>query len=200
MQQYRETAEIVNRPASSTPGAFAEQVAVILAQALIGGLLIGAAGGLVAWLAIVEDGRVAVKTGGILAVLVAAGLYVALLADARGLLRVHVEPVAWEQEPPAPLPAKSERPVILVNAPSPGQVAKRADLERRARFRRFVEACGVNPSRRALLAAGFGEGEVGEFVAILRRLGLTRDRGADPRAGWELAKPVAEIVARLGLR
>ncbi len=169
-------------------------------QALTGGLFVGAVAALVTWFFFTEDKATALKVGAIVALVVAALLYLTLLADARRLLWARYDPVA--QSLPAE-PVKPRERLVLVNAPKPEAVAarlqERANQERQSRFADFVRACEKSTARRALLGAGFSEGELAEFTGALRRLGYARDRGADPRQGWALAASASEIIKRLGI-
>jgi hypothetical protein len=169
-------------------------------QSLTGGILIGVLSFLVCWMFFSEDVKTCLKVGGILAAIATALLYLVLLADSRRLLWARYEPVSLDV--PAPTAAPRER-VVLVNAPKPETVRARlqeqADTARQSRFADFVKACESSTARRSLLGAGFTEAELSEFTGALRRLGYARDRGADARQGWELARPASEIVRRMGL-
>jgi len=201
MQTFRESGELARViPASATPGAVSEQWGIILLQALTGGVFVGAVAALVTWLFFSEDRATARKVGAIVGLVTAAALYLVLLADARRLLWARYEPMALDA--PA-VPAKPRERLVLVNAPKPETVAarlqERANKERQSRFADFVRACEKSTARRALLGAGFSEGELAEFTGALRRLGYARDRGADPRQGWALAASASEIIERLGI-
>lgn len=199
MQTFRESLDVAQTvPASPTPGALSEQWGVPVLQALTGGVLIGVLSFLVCWMFFSEDVKTCLKVGGILAAIATALLYLVLLADSRRLLWARFEPVAT-----APLaPSAARERVVLVNAPKPEAVRARlqeqADTARQSRFAGFVKACEQSTAKRDLLKQ-FTDAELSEFRAALFRLGLARNRGTDPRQGWELARPASEIVAKLKL-
>lgn len=200
MATLRESAELAQVvPASQTPGALSEQWGVPVLQSLTGGIFVGAVAALLAWGFFTTDKATALKIGGIVALVVAALLYLALLADARRLLWARYEPVGLD----APAPTAARERLVLVNAPKPETVTARLErqerTERQTRFAEFVKACESSTARRSLLGAGFTEAELSEFTGALRRLGYARDRGADPRQGWELGASASEIVRQLGL-
>ena len=196
-----ETETITATPSSATPGSLAEQWAIPMLQALTAGVFVGAITAAVAYAFFTTDKGLAVKVGLVVGLVAAGLLYLSLLADARALLWAITEtPAATRPTPPTAQPRDR---LVLVNPPRPETVQRRlqerADGERQVRFASFVRACERSTARRSLLAAGFGEGELAEFVAILRRLGLAQDRGPDPRGGWELTRPAAEIVEHLDI-
>lgn len=201
MATFRESGELAQViPASATPGAVSEQWGIILLQALTGGVFVGAVAALMTWLFFSEDRVTALKVGAIVGLVTAAVLYLVLLADARRLLWARFEPMALDA--PA-VPAKPRERLVLVNAPRAETVTARlqeqAKSARQSRFADFVKACENSTARRSLLGAGFSEGELSEFTGALRRLGFARDKGPDPRQGWELGAPASDIVRRLGV-
>ena len=178
MATLRESADLAQViPASQTPGAISEQWGVPVLQSLTGGLFVGAVAALVTWFFFTEDKVTALKVGAIVALVVAALLYLTLLADARRLLWARYEPVSLDV--PAPTMKPRER-LVLVNAPRAETVTARlqeqADTARQSRFAEFVKACEASTARRSLLGAGFSESELAEFTAALRRLGMPGQR------------------------
>lgn len=207
METFRQSAAMPGMvqvlPSSKTAGAFAEQVSVILAQSVIGGLFVGLLAGLVCWLLFDDRAIIGLKVAAIAGVIAMAALYLTLLADARRLLWVRVETPGATPMMPTPEPIKSKDRLVLVNAPKPDMVQRRleerANGERQERFRQFIEACAGSTAKRDLLQV-FTENELAEFRSVLKRLGMARDRGPDPRSGWELVGSAAAICQRLGLQ
>lgn len=170
-------------------GGFASQVLAPLCQSVAGGLAVGVMAAAVTWAFV--DARAWLRVGAVAALVAWAPLYMALLYDARALLRVRViEPASGAAAAP-----QKERLIPVI---APGRDPRTlAQNERQARFRAFVIACGRSTARRALRE--FSEAEIAQFRAVLLRLGYARWRGADMRLGWELTEKPEVILAELGL-
>jgi len=187
------TAAKITVSPSGEAGSFAAQVAIPLCQAALGGLALGAVVGAVCWA--FWDAEAWPLVGGLAAVVGGAGLFLALVWDARLLLRTTTtEPATFWPEPEQPQPRARIVPVFAAGR----NVATLRANERQERFRRFVLACGRSTARRGLLRE-FSEREAAEFRAVLLRLGYARQRGDDPRLGWELTVPASEVLAEMSL-
>lgn len=171
-------------------GGFASQVLAPLCQSVAGGAAVGVMAAAVTWALV--DARAWLRVGAVAALMTWAPLYLALLYDARRLLRVRViEPASGAAAAP-----QTERLIPVI---APGRDARTlAQNERQARFRAFVLACGRSTARRALLRE-FSEAEIAQFREVLLRLGYARWRGADTRLGWELTERPEGILAEMGL-
>jgi len=167
---------------------FAAQVLAPLCQSLISGAAIGALAGVGCWAA--WDRALAWPVGLVVGVIGFSATWGIVMADARSLLRS-------ETVFPGGLPEKPADRLIPVIAPGANPQAMQQG-ERQERFRRFILACEHSTARRDLLRE-FSEGELEEFKAVLVRLGYARDRGADPRQGWQLTAPAAELLRAMCL-